>query len=105
MLITSFALYTPVGYHGVMRREIKDGAKRRLAILGGQVRGIQEMVEQEKYCVDIITQIEAVREALSGVKNIILENHISTHVLEQMKNGDDKKAAKEILKIYKLAQK
>jgi DNA-binding FrmR family transcriptional regulator len=88
-----------------MKQEIKNSAKRRLAILGGQVRGIQEMVENEKYCVDIITQIEAVREALSGVKNIILENHISTHVLEQMKHGEDKKATKEILKIYRLAQK
>lgn len=88
-----------------MKKEIKNSAKRRLAILGGQVRGIQEMVENEKYCVDIITQIEAVREALSAVKNLILENHISTHVLQQMKNGEDKKATVEILKIYRLAQK
>jgi len=63
------------------------------------------MVLKEKYCVDIITQIEAAREALSGVKNVILENHISTHVLHQMKHGEDKKATAEILKIYKLAQK
>lgn len=88
-----------------MKLDIKKSAKRRLSILSGQVRGIQDMVENEKYCVDIITQIEAVREALSAVKNLILENHISTHVLQQMKNGEDKKATKEILKIYRLAQK
>ena len=88
-----------------MRQDIKKSAKRRLAIISGQIGGIQDMVLKEKYCVDIITQIEAAREALSGVKNVILENHISTHVLHQMKHGEDKKATAEILKIYKLAQK
>ena len=78
---------------------------RRLAIVAGQVRGIQEMVEGEKYCVDIITQIEAVREALSGVGNLILQNHLETHVMHQMKHGDEKKAAQEILTIYKLKSK
>ena len=63
------------------------------------------MVEKEKYCVDIITQMSAIKEALSGVENLILENHLSTHVLEQMKGGGEKKAVEEILKIYKLAQK
>jgi len=98
-------LYTPVGYTVIMKQSVKKNAKCRLSILAGQIRGIQDMVEKEKYCVDIITQVEAVREALSGVKNIILENHISTHVLYQMKHGEDKKATAEILKIYKLTQK
>ena len=88
-----------------MKQSVKKNAKCRLSILAGQIRVIQDMVEKEKYCVDIITQVEAVREALSGVKNIILENHISTHVLYQMKHGEDKKATAEILKIYKLTQK
>ncbi len=88
-----------------MKQDIKRNAERRLNIINGQVKGIQKMVEKEKYCVDIITQIEAVREALSGVKNVILMNHLGTHVLEQMKNGEEKKAMAEILKIYKLAQK
>ncbi len=94
-----------MGYTSAMKLDIKKDAKRRLSILSGQVSGIQDMVENEKYCVDIITQIEAVREALSSVKNIILENHIITHVLDQIKNGEEKKATAEILKIYKLAQK
>ena len=63
------------------------------------------MVETEKYCVDIITQIEAVREALSGLSNLILQNHLETHVRHQIKHGEDQQAIKEILKIYKLAQK
>ena len=63
------------------------------------------MVEKEKYCVDIITQIEAVREALSSVGNLILQNHLLTHVRDQIKHGEGNKATTEILKIYKLAQK
>ncbi len=63
------------------------------------------MVNDEKYCVDIITQIEAVREALSSVGNLILQNHLETHVMYQIKHGEGKKATDEIIKIYKLAQK
>ena len=85
-----------------MKQDIKKSAKRRLAIVAGQVRGIEEMVVSEKYCVNIITQIEAVREALSGVGDLILQNHLETHVMHQMKHGDEKKASSEILKIYKL---
>ncbi len=88
-----------------MKLEIKKAAKRRLSIIAGQVRGIQEMVEEEKYCVDIITQIEAVREALSGVGNLILQNHLETHIMHQIKHGQEKKATGEILKIYDLAHR
>ena len=63
------------------------------------------MVGEEKYCIDIITQSSAIKEALSSVENLILENHLSTHVVEQMKEGKEKQATKEILKIYKLSKK
>lgn len=63
------------------------------------------MVEEERYCVDVITQSSAIKEALSGVDDLILENHLSTHVLEQVRSGKEKKAIDEILKVYKLAQK
>ncbi|MDP3962499.1 MAG: metal-sensitive transcriptional regulator [bacterium] len=88
-----------------MKQEIRENSKRRLSIVAGQVRGVQEMVEQEKYCVDIITQIEAIRKALSGVGNLILKNHLETHIAHEMKHGHEKKATDEILKIYRLAQK
>ena len=88
-----------------MRIEIKKKALRRLKLIEGQVRGIQKMVDEEKYCIDIIIQSSAIKEALSGVEDIILENHLSTHVIHQMKSGKDKQAIDEILIIYKLAQK
>lgn len=63
------------------------------------------MVEEENYCIDIITQVSAVKEALASVEDLILENHLTTHVIEQIKSGKEKQATAEILKVYKLAQK
>ncbi|MEK9159290.1 MAG: metal-sensing transcriptional repressor [Patescibacteria group bacterium] len=88
-----------------MRKDIKSKAIRRLKIIEGQIRGLQKMVEDESYCVNIITQSSAVKEALSGIEDLVLENHLSTHVIEQMKNGKEDKAVAEILKVYKLAQR
>ncbi len=88
-----------------MKAEIKKKVLRRLSIAQGQIKGLTRMVEEEKYCVDIITQSGAIKEALSGVENLMLVNHLSTHVIEQIKSGKEKKAIDEILKVYKLAQK
>jgi len=88
-----------------MKADLKKKSMRRLSLIRGQLNGLIKMVDEERYCVDIITQASAVKEALSGVENLILENHLSTHVLEQMRGGKEKKAVDEILKIYKLAQK
>ena len=74
-------------------------------LIRGQLGGLVNMVDTERYCVDIITQVSAVKEALSGVENLVLENHLATHVRQQMKNGKDKRAIDEVMKIYKLAQR
>jgi CsoR family transcriptional regulator, copper-sensing transcriptional repressor len=88
-----------------MKADIKKKVLRRLSLIRGQVNGLGKMVDRERYCIDIITQSSAIKEALSGVEDLILQNHLSTHVLHQMKNGEEKKAIEEILKVYKLAQK
>ncbi|MDP3710746.1 MAG: metal-sensing transcriptional repressor [bacterium] len=88
-----------------MRISIKNQVNRRLKILEGQVRGLQKMVDEEKYCVDIINQSLAIKEALSGVEGLMLENHLSTHVIEQIKSGQKSKAIKEILSVYKLSKR
>jgi DNA-binding FrmR family transcriptional regulator len=88
-----------------MQVDIKKKVNKRLQIAQGQLKGLMQMVEEEKYCVDIITQSSAIKEALSAVEHLMLENHLSTHVLEQMKAGKEKLAIAEVLKVYKLAQK
>ena len=88
-----------------MNADIKEKALRRLSLIRGQIDGLIKMVIAERYCVDIIIQSSAIKEALSGVEDLVLENHLTTHVVEQMKSGRHKKAVAEILKVYKLAQK
>ncbi len=96
---------TPRGYTVAMKAKAKKRTLRRLSIIEGQLRGVRKMAEEERYCVDIITQVSAIKEALSGIEDLILENHLSTHVVDQMKRGQEAKAIAEILKIYKLAQR
>lgn len=82
-----------------------DKIVRRLKIIEGQIRGLQEMIQKNTYCIDVITQTSAVKQGLSNVENMILENHLSTCVVDQIKNGNSKKAIGEVLKVYTLKRK
>lgn len=66
----------------------KAGVVRRLQSVEGHVRGIQRMVEDDKYCIDVIKQIEAVQAALRKTQEIILDNHLHTCVTTAIR-GDD----------------
>ena len=73
----------------------------RLSRIEGQIRGIKKMLENDEYCIDIITQSSAARSALVSFEYELLENHIKTCVVNLIKKGKAKKAAEEIVKIYK----
>lgn len=88
-----------------MKKNTKNSVIRRLKILEGQVRGIQKMVEEDKYCIDVINQSLAIKQALSGVEDLILENHLSTCVVKQIKSNKGSKAIEEIIDVYKLSKK
>jgi len=66
----------------------KEALVKRLKRIEGQVKGIQNMVEEERYCVDILVQISAIRSAINKVGSIILENHIKGCVTNSIKSGD-----------------
>lgn len=83
----------------------KQKLTRRLKILEGQVRGIQNMVEKNAYCIDIITQTSAVKQGLSSIEDALLEGHLGHCVVNQIKGGQTGKATKEILKVYQLKRK
>jgi len=78
---------------------------RRLKILEGQVRGLQNMVEKNSYCIDIITQTSAIKQGLSNVEDVLLEGHLGHCVVNQIKKGETEKATAEILKVYRLKKK
>lgn len=83
----------------------KQKIERRLKIIAGQVRGLQEMVERDAYCIDVITQTSAVKQALTVIEDFLLESHLSTCVVKQIKGGKEAKAIEEVLKVYRLKRK
>ena len=70
--------------------EIKAANLRRLRRIEGQVRGLQRMVEEERYCADIITQVASVQEALRGVARELMRNHLKHCAAAAIKHGDSK---------------
>jgi DNA-binding FrmR family transcriptional regulator len=78
---------------------------RRLKIVEGQIRGLQDMIARDTYCIDVITQTSAVKQALSNIEDVLLKNHLSHCALNQIKSGKETKAINEILKVYQLKRK
>ena len=83
----------------------KPALIRRLKIIEGQVRGLADMIERDAYCIDVITQTSAVKHALSGVEDEMMENHLATCAIDQVKAGEEDKAKEEILKVYRLKRR
>ena len=71
-----------------MQKAIKDSCKKRLGRIEGQVRGLSKMVEDDRYCIDIVTQISAVRAALRRVEEEVLKDHVSHCVEHAISSGD-----------------
>jgi CsoR family transcriptional regulator, copper-sensing transcriptional repressor len=72
-----------------MRNDIKASCQKRLNRIEGQVRGLAKMVNEDRYCIDIVTQISAVRSALRRVEEEILKDHVA-HCVEHAINSGDK---------------
>lgn len=85
--------------------KVKSQVLRRLKIAKGQLEGIERMVEQGAYCVDVLTQISAAHEALRGAGKLIVDNHLRTCVAEGIRSGDAEAHYQELMKIiYKLSK-
>jgi DNA-binding FrmR family transcriptional regulator len=78
--------------------ESKEDMLKRLRRVEGQVRGIQKMIEEEKHCADILTQVAAVRAAINKVGSIILEKHSMTCIQNAVSSEDKEKAISELAK-------
>ena len=72
----------------------KDAVRKRLRRIEGQVRGLQRMVEEDSYCVDVLTQISAVTKALQAVALELLDDHLSHCVADAVAAGGDDADAK-----------
>jgi DNA-binding FrmR family transcriptional regulator len=71
-----------------MRKDIKASCQKRLSRIEGQVRGLAKMVEDDRYCIDIVTQISAVRAALRRVEEEVLQDHVAHCVEHAITSGN-----------------
>lgn len=79
----------------------KSDIQLRLKKIAGQIKGIQRMVDEEKYCVDILIQIAAVRAALDKVGLIVLENHSRDCLRQALEEGKQEEMISEMVKVLK----
>lgn len=85
--------------------DLKKRATHRAKIIEGQIKGLEKMIDNEAYCMDILTQSLALQKSLASLNKLILENHLRTHIAEMMSAGDEptqQKALDELLKLYEL---
>jgi DNA-binding FrmR family transcriptional regulator len=68
--------------------DIKDRNLKRLRRIEGQVRGLQKMIEEERYCADVLTQLSSVHEALRGVAREVMRNHLKHCAATAIRSGD-----------------
>ena len=82
-----------------MRKDSKASVQKRLGRIEGQVRGLSKMVEEDRYCIDIVTQISAVRAALRRVEEEVLREHVGHCVEHAIASGDSKEQRKKVAEL------
>jgi CsoR family transcriptional regulator, copper-sensing transcriptional repressor len=85
-----------------MQKETKTAVQKRFNRIEGQVRGLSRMVEEERYCIDIVTQISAVRAALHRAEEEILRDHVSHCVEHAIKSGSKNDQREKIAEIIEV---
>ena len=102
------AIYTLWGYISRMRDDIKASCLKRLKRVEGQVRGLARMVEDDRYCIDIVTQIAASRAALRRVEEEILRDHVAhcvDHAIASGNRDDQRKKIAELMDVISRADR
>lgn len=89
-------------------KQAKERILRRLKSIEGHIRGIQRMVEEDQYCIDILTQTFAVQRALDAVNSLILERHLQTCVTTAIRGEDPRERERvihELLEVFNTVSK
>ena len=88
-----------------MFTEVKEDALKRLSYIEGHLSGIRRMLEEDKYCVDILKQTYVVRRAIEKMESILLEGHLHTCVVDGIRSGREDQVVGELKDLYLLANK
>lgn len=90
----------------MLNEKLKARALHRAKIIRGQLDGLIKAIDSEQYCPTLLEQSRSIQNSLKSLDAFTLENHLRTHVIEQIKNkSGSEKAVKELVKIYTLSNK
>jgi len=105
---THLQIHTAGGYISKMRKDIKASCAKRINRIEGQVRGIARMVADGRYCIDIVTQISAVRAALRRLEEEILRDHVGhcvEHAIASGNKADQRRKIEELMNVVGRAER
>ena len=88
-----------------MLPEVKADTLKRLSYIEGHLAGVRRMVEEDKYCVDVLKQTYAVRRAIEKVEAMLLKGHLDTCVVKGIRGGRDEEVLGELVQLYDLANR
>ena len=85
--------------------EAKSDALKRLSYIDGHLAGVRRMVEEDKYCVDILKQTFAIKRAIQKLESVLMEGHLHSCVIDGVKEGREDQVLGELLELYSLSDK
>jgi len=91
--------------HQAAKSETKDDAIKRLSYIEGHLAGVKKMVDEERYCVDILRQTFAVRRALQKLESQLIDGHLRTCVVDGVKEGREEQVLSELVELYEIADR
>lgn len=85
----------------MVNQKLKKRALHRLKIIKGQIEGLMKAIDGEQYCTFLLHQSFSIQRSLKSLESILLENHLRSHVTEQMRSkGQNERAIKELVEVY-----
>jgi DNA-binding FrmR family transcriptional regulator len=91
--------------HEVAKSETKQDAVKRLSYIEGHLAGVKKMVEEDRYCVDILRQTFAVRRALQKLESQLIDGHLRTCVVDGVNEGREEQVLSELVELYEIADR
>ena len=88
-----------------MQNQTRTDVLKRLAFIEGHLQGVRRMIEDDKYCVDVLKQTYAVRRAIEKMEGLMLDNHLHTCVVEGIKGGREEQVMGELVELYELSNR
>jgi len=91
--------------HDAAKTDTRNDAIKRLSYIEGHLSGVKKMVEEDRYCVDVLRQTFAVRRALQKLESQLIDGHLRTCVVDGVKQGREEQVLSELVELYEIADR